>query len=82
MLSGYRQAPQGPLAPNVNYRIQANDGGVAQTNAAPGGLIGGSEAGPYAGAYGLGKMYSHAEEVRPFRRLLSAQAIFRREVFE
>lgn len=82
MLSGFMQSSQGPLAPNVNNRIQANDGGVSQTNAAPGGLVGGTEAGPYAGAYGLGKMYSHAEEVRPFRRLLSAQAIFRREVFD
>jgi hypothetical protein len=82
MLSGFRRAPEGPLAPNVAYRIQANDGGVTETNQAPGGIVGGGEAGPYAGAYGLGKMYSHAEEVRPFRKLLSAQAIFRREVFD
>ncbi len=82
MLSGYRQAPEGPLAPNVAYRIRANDGGVTETNQAPGGIVGGNEAGPYAGAYGLGKMYAHAEEVRPFRKLLSAQAIFRREVFD
>ncbi len=82
MLGGFRESPLGPGASNVAYRIQANDAGVTQLNAAPGGLTGGSQAGPYAGAYGLGRLYSHAEAVRPFRKLLSAQAICRREVFD
>jgi len=38
--------------------------------------------GPYAGEFGLGKQFAWGEEVRPFRRLISAQAIYRREVFE
>lgn len=82
MLTGFQQSPAGPNAPNIAYRIQANDGGVTQINAPPGGLTAGSTVGPYAGPYGLGRMYAFAETVRPFRKLMSAQAIFRREVFE
>ena len=37
--------------------------------------------GPYAGAEGLGQQAAWGETVRPFRRLISAQAIYRREVF-
>ena len=61
--------------------ILANDAGVTAPN--PGGtLLGGSDdAGPYSGQYGLGKFYALNKEVRPFRRLISAQGVFRREVF-
>ena len=38
-------------------------------------------AGAYSGTYGLGTQYVLGREVRPFRRLIAAQAIFRREVF-
>ena len=83
MLSAYQESPAGPLEPNVSFRVRADDGAVTQLGAAPGALAGGSvEAGPYAGAYGLGRLYVAGEEVRPVRKLLSAQAIFRREVFE
>jgi hypothetical protein len=51
-------------------------------NLAPGGKVPGSEVGPYAGEYGLGRLYSASKTIRPFRKLLAAQAIFRREVFE
>lgn len=37
--------------------------------------------GPYRGQFGLGKQYAFGKEVRPFRRLFSLQALFRREVF-
>ena len=37
--------------------------------------------GPNAGRLGLGVLYSMGREVRPFRRVLSASAAFRREVF-
>ena len=37
--------------------------------------------GPYSGAYGLGEHLALGQSLRPFRRLISAQAIFRREVF-
>ncbi|MBL8861926.1 MAG: pilus assembly protein [Planctomycetes bacterium] len=63
--------------------ILADDAGVTQVNAAGGVLLGGSgsDAGPYSGQYGLGKFYALNREVRPFRRLISSQAVFRREVF-
>jgi hypothetical protein len=37
--------------------------------------------GPYAGADGLGRQAALGQTVRPFRRLLTAQAIYQREVF-
>ena len=37
---------------------------------------------PYAGEHGLGRQAAWGEEVRPFRRVLSAQALARREVFD
>lgn len=66
----------------VNEAILANDGGVTQLNAPGGTLMNtGSGGGIYAGQYGLGKFYALNKEVRPFRRLISGQAVFRREVF-
>ena len=39
--------------------------------------------GPYTGPQGLGRQLAYAgKTVRPFRKLLSAQAIYRREVFQ
>jgi hypothetical protein len=40
-----------------------------------------SESGAYAGRYGLGQLQLLGTQVRPFRKILSAQSIFRREVF-
>ena len=37
--------------------------------------------GPYSGTYGLGEHLALGQQVRPFRRLIAAQAIFRREVY-
>ena len=37
---------------------------------------------PYSGPYGLGRQAAWGTEVRPFRRVLSAQAVARREVFD
>jgi hypothetical protein len=82
MLGGYREAAGGPTAPNPSLRIIADDAAVQELNAAPGGKIAGTDAGPYAGEYGLGRLYSASKNIRPFRKLLAAQAIFRREVFE
>ncbi len=66
----------------VNEAILANDGGVTQLNAPGGTLVNtGDGGGMYAGPYGLGKFYALNKEVRPFRRLISGQAVFRREVF-
>jgi hypothetical protein len=75
-----REAPAGST---THYQpVLANDAGVTQLNTPGGTLIGGSDdAGPYAGSYALGKFYSLNREVRPYRRLISAQSAFRREVF-
>jgi TadE-like protein len=87
MLSGFQPRPPtdtDPLPPNLSNVIGADDGGVQQINAAPGGLVDDSGAvGAYAGPFGLGRQLALAgKTVRPFRRLISAQAIFRREVFQ
>ena len=72
-----------PLPPNVANVITADDGGVQQNNIAPGGEIDDGTIGPYAGPFGLGRHFALAGRVvRPFRKLISAQAIYRREVVE
>jgi len=83
--------------PNVDALLTADDAGVdadpfrvsgferpAGLGPArlPGAPVAGSSIGPYAGTYGLGRQFAQAREVRPFRRLVSAPGIFRREVFE
>jgi TadE-like protein len=60
--------PSWPPDPNFNY-IDASD------------VQAGEAAGTYAGPNGLGNQLVFAKNVRPFRRLMSAQAIYRREVF-
>lgn len=88
MMSAYQsqgRPPGIPKAPNLSSRILADDGAVVELNSAPGGFIPDPTnpyGGPYSGIYGLGKMYVSGDAVRPFRRLLTAQMIFRREVFE
>ena len=37
--------------------------------------------GAYAGPYGLGVLHAWGRDVRPYRRILTAGAAFRREVF-
>lgn len=87
MLSAFRApAPtlDDPLPPNWGTVITADDDAVLELNVAPGVPVGSvSPVGPYAGRYGLGRQLAFAgREVRPFRRVVSAQAIFRREVFQ
>ncbi len=86
-LSGFRSSPPtatDPRPPNMGNVILADDGGGQQNNEPPGGPVDdGGAVGPYAGAFGLGRQLTLAgKTVRPFRKLVSAQAIFRREVFE
>lgn len=70
-------------APNIKDVIRADDSAVTQLNAAPGAIFPDrGAAGPYAGPLGLGRLYAQNQAVRPFRKLLSVQAIFRREVFD
>jgi len=81
--SGYRSAPEGPFEPSGANPIRARPGSVVQPESdtretrEDDGAVG-----PYAGPYGLGRQLALADELRPFRKLLSAQAVFRREVFE
>jgi hypothetical protein len=66
----------------VNEAILANDAGVTELSAPGGILMGGSNPdGTYGGRYGLGTLHALNKKVRPFRRLISGQAVFRREVF-
>jgi len=86
-LTGFRASPPtdvDPLPRNVANFIVADDAGVQQTNVPPGDPIEDPGAvGPYAGAFGLGRQLALAgQTVRPFRKVVSAQAIYRREVVE
>lgn len=89
MLSGYRNAPagvdeNGVQNPNIGFPIAASDEEVVELNELPPGAehTSGSETGPYSGVSGLGSQQALGVVVRPYRRLLMGQAIFRREVFE
>ncbi len=69
-----------------NDIIEANDGSVQVQQRpdgfAPGTPIGsGQEVGPYAGPYALGRHFALGKSVRPYRKLLTSQAIYRREVY-
>lgn len=89
-MSSFQPNVAGPFEPTVGSPNQANDGGVIETNAGdrPGGLIvqplvsGGIYSGTYGGEYGLGAQGVLGQTVRPYRRVISAQAIYRREVFQ
>jgi hypothetical protein len=91
MMTGFRANPIGPLEPNLAtpITVATDELSITQTNSAPGALRPDSpdpdepvSVGPYAGPFGLGHHYSSAKIVRPFRKLITAQAIYRREVFE
>ena len=74
--SGYPPSPNFPP-------LQANDGSVTvnPSNYTPqGGPASGP--GPYTGPFGLGEQYAALQTVRPYRSLITTQAIFRREVFQ
>ena len=84
-LSGFQSIPSeiDPNPPNVANFITADDGAVQQLNDPPGGPLDDGAVGPYAGPYGLGRQLALAgRTLRPFRKLISAQAIYRREVVE
>jgi hypothetical protein len=80
-------APDYPFEPTIGNPNLADDGGVtvaANPNYTPEGTLTQSdfEYRAYSGTYGLGKQAAFAQQVRPFRRVISAQAIYRREIFQ
>ncbi len=86
------QPPQndanGEALPNAGFPMSADDAGVTATNDVPNGgspvapdEIAGQYSGTYGGSYGLGEQGALGTTVRPFRRVISAQAIYRREIF-
>lgn len=89
VLTAHTVNPAEPFEPTVGRPIGADDNAVIELNpdARPGGLLEGPAGLPdypvYSGPYGLGRQLAYGgRTVRPFRRLLSAQAIYRREVFQ
>jgi hypothetical protein len=88
-MSSFRPNAAGAFEPNLGNPNLADDGSVTELNSGdrPGGLVGGSLSGgglyggTYAGTYGMGAQGALGQTVRPFRRVISAQAIYRREVF-
>jgi hypothetical protein len=85
-MSGFQQRPDPSSSPgpgNPLVPIEADDGVAAGSPPGVGSPVASDlEYGPYAGAYGLGRQAAWAKTVRPYRSLISAQAIYRREVFQ
>ena len=84
-MSGFRQGA-GPFEPNGTNVNTADDGSVTVVDIDGFSPVGTSTSsdqqfGPNAGAFGLGRQAALVQDVRPFRRLITAQAIYRREVF-
>lgn len=82
-LASFRDGADGPFSPNLQNPNLADDGGVQVLagSTAEGELIGGVQPdGPYGGSFGLGRLFLFGEEVRPYRRLLTAQCLYRREL--
>ncbi len=87
-MSSFQSDPALPFESSVGTPNLAT-GAVTEVNQSerPGDLIGqpldgdGMYAGTYGGSYGLGAQGALGQTVRPYRRVISAQAIYRREVF-
>jgi hypothetical protein len=84
-MSAYAQETTSPPVPN-GQPLPANDSGVVVLNAGDftpsTGALTDSVYPTYGGTYGLGSQYAWLTQVRPFRRVVSAQAVARREVFQ
>jgi hypothetical protein len=82
MLVGHRSGATA-TTPNMANHNEADPGSVVELNSAPGTVLGDTgEAHPYGGQYGLGRMKAYGKDVRPFRKVMSFPAIFRRQVFD
>lgn len=81
-LSGYQNNGAALGDPNVANPILADDAAVVELGTPQPVLPDDGAAGPYAGPYGLGRQLALNEELRPFRKLVTSQAFFRREIFQ
>ena len=81
-MSGFGASPDGPFEPNLDEVHSANDAGVV-VSGAPLGTPAGFDAltKTYAGPYGLGEQQALRKVVRPYRKLVTVDAVFRREGF-
>jgi TadE-like protein len=89
-ITSFQANPPGPLEfePNIDNPTAADEGAVVELDPTkrPGDTLPDDSAdpngfGPYKGPYGLGRQLAFASTVRPYSRVLSGQAISRREVF-
>lgn len=85
LITAHRPNPEGPFEPNIGQVIAADEAAALAGLGAPldGATVLGppdEPVGPYAGSSGLGALYAQGQVVRPFRRVLSGQAVFRREL--
>lgn len=77
-LSAYRSGAHPIEAHDGGVRVQPRAGGF-DPGSAP--VDSGQTVGTFAGPFGLGRQFALGKTVRPYRKLLTAQAIYRREVF-
>lgn len=68
-MSSFQENDAGPFEPTIGSPNLANENDLVAH-------------GTYAGANGLGVQQAFGQRVRPYRRVISSQAIYRREVFE
>ncbi|HND53186.1 MAG TPA: TadE/TadG family type IV pilus assembly protein [Pirellulaceae bacterium] len=89
-MSSFQPNPAGEFEPTIGSPIAADDGAVGVENpaAAPGVSVESDRSyGPQTGEFGLGRqaafggMLAPGQDVRPYSRLLSIEAVQRRELF-
>ncbi|MDB5341641.1 MAG: TadE family protein [Schlesneria sp.] len=68
-MASYHQSPDGPFEPNLGNPVIAEVDNPDQPY------------GPYTGSRQEGRLAAGAKDVRPYTRTISAQAIYRREIF-
>lgn len=93
VMSSFRPSPAGPFEPTIGRVHVADDsavGTVGGSELGPAGPLVSPDSvyGPTAGRYGLGRQAALGSQtltgglpVRPYRRVLTAQALYRRELF-
>lgn len=93
-MSSFRPNPDGPFEPTIGNPNAADDAGVTVQGDAPGTFVAPDIQGPHAtyagthgGTYGLGAQgamstLAGGRPIRPYRRVLSFQAVYRREIFQ